>query len=50
MNRLDKLGNITITVTSADGTAIGYRKIGDGSGLVLLHAGMLASQHFMPVQ
>ncbi len=49
MNQIDKLDNTTGTVTSADGTTIGYRKIGDGPGLVILHAGMLASQHFMPL-
>ena len=47
MNQMDKFDNLTDTVTSADGTIIGYRKIGKGPGLVILHAGMLASQHFM---
>src|SRR4051795_9039682 len=33
------------TVTSADGTTIGYRQLGRGPGLVLLHGGENASQH-----
>lgn len=32
-------------VRSADGTTIGYRRWGDGPALILLHGGMLASQH-----
>lgn len=32
-------------VRSADGTTIGYRLYGDGPALILLHGGMLASQH-----
>ena len=47
MNQIDKLDNLIDTVTSADGTTIGYRKIGKGPGLIILHAGMLASQHFI---
>lgn len=34
------------SVTSA-GTTIGYRQLGSGPGLLLLHAGMQASQHSM---
>jgi pimeloyl-ACP methyl ester carboxylesterase len=30
---------------SADGTAIGYRRSGEGTALILLHGGMKASQH-----
>jgi pimeloyl-ACP methyl ester carboxylesterase len=33
-------------VSSADGTTIGYRHGGRGPGLILVHGGMLASQHF----
>src|SRR4051812_9579801 len=33
-------------VTSADGTTIGYRQLGSGPGLILLHGGMMASQNF----
>ncbi|MEV6859754.1 alpha/beta hydrolase [Streptosporangium subroseum] len=33
-------------VRSADGTTIGYRQRGRGPGLILMHGGMLASQHF----
>ncbi|WP_433435502.1 alpha/beta fold hydrolase [Nonomuraea sp. CA-141351] len=32
-------------VRSTDGTTIGYRLYGNGPGLILLHGGMLASQH-----
>jgi len=34
-------------VTSADGTTIGYRQLGRGPGLVLLHGGVNAAQHMM---
>src|SRR5262249_3305203 len=34
-------------VTSADGTRIGYRRLGAGPGAILIHGGMEASQHFM---
>ncbi|MFI6317404.1 alpha/beta fold hydrolase [Nonomuraea sp. NPDC050556] len=33
-------------VVSADGTTIGYRRRGRGPGLILVHGGMQASQHF----
>lgn len=33
-------------VTSNDGTVIGYRKLGNGPALILLHGGMMASQNF----
>src|SRR5262249_10074320 len=36
----------TSTVISADGTTIGYRQVGQGPGLILLHGGMIASQNF----
>jgi pimeloyl-ACP methyl ester carboxylesterase len=35
------------SVTSHDGTTIGYRQIGIGPGLILLHGGMQAAQSFM---
>ncbi|GAA2161226.1 MULTISPECIES: alpha/beta fold hydrolase [Glycomyces] len=35
------------TVESADGTVIGYREIGEGPAVILLHGGMLAAQHMM---
>jgi pimeloyl-ACP methyl ester carboxylesterase len=35
------------TVTSADGTTVGYRRLGQGPGVILLHGGMMASQNFM---
>jgi pimeloyl-ACP methyl ester carboxylesterase len=35
------------SVRSADGTTIGYRWVGDGPGVVLLHGGGLASQNLM---
>jgi pimeloyl-ACP methyl ester carboxylesterase len=34
-------------VTSKDGTVIGYRQMGTGPGLILMHGDMGASQHFM---
>lgn len=34
-------------VTSKDGTKIGYRQLGSGPGLILVHGGMQASQDFM---
>jgi pimeloyl-ACP methyl ester carboxylesterase len=37
----------TTTVVSKDGTTIGYRQLGTGPGLVLLHGGMMAAQNFM---
>ena len=33
--------------TSADGTTIGYRQIGSGPGLLILHGGLQASQHYI---
>lgn len=33
--------------TSADGTLIGYRQVGTGPGLIILHGGMRASQHYL---
>ena len=32
---------------SKDGTIIGYRQLGKGPGVILIHGGMEASQHFM---
>ncbi len=37
----------TGSVTSKDGTKIGYRQIGSGPGIILLHGGVNASQHLM---
>src|SRR5262245_38769637 len=34
-------------VTSADGTIIGYRQLGQGPGLIILHGGLRASHHYM---
>ncbi len=34
-------------VTSADGTTIGYRQMGSGPGLVILHGGGRASHHYL---
>jgi pimeloyl-ACP methyl ester carboxylesterase len=39
--------DMTGSVLSADGTTIGYRHIGSGPGIVLLHGGMRASQHYL---
>jgi pimeloyl-ACP methyl ester carboxylesterase len=35
------------TVLSKDGTVIGYRKLGRGPGLILVHGGLKSSQDFM---
>ncbi len=35
------------SVNSKDGTKIGYRKMGNGPGIILLHGGINASQHLM---
>src|SRR5277367_1769325 len=35
------------SVSSKDGTTIGYRQLGSGPGIVLLHGGMQASQSFL---
>ena len=34
-------------VTSKDGTTVGYRQMGNGPGLILLHGGISSSQYFM---
>ncbi|MET8760711.1 alpha/beta hydrolase [Lentzea sp. NPDC004782] len=34
-------------MTSEDGTTIGFRRLGHGPGVVILHGGALASQHYM---
>ncbi len=36
-------------VTSADGTVIGYQKIGSGPGLVILHGGLRMAHHYMRI-
>jgi pimeloyl-ACP methyl ester carboxylesterase len=40
-------GYTTGSVTSADGTMIGYRQLGHGPGVVLVHGAMQAAQSFM---
>jgi pimeloyl-ACP methyl ester carboxylesterase len=35
------------SITSKDGTTIGFRQLGRGPGVVILHGGALASQHYM---
>ncbi|MEU6715090.1 alpha/beta hydrolase [Nonomuraea sp. NPDC046802] len=37
----------TGTVTSADGTTIGYRRLGEGPGLLLVTGGYLTAEHYM---
>ncbi|HZK63745.1 MAG TPA: alpha/beta fold hydrolase [Puia sp.] len=37
----------TGSLVSADGTKIGYRKLGSGPGLILVHGGIQAAQNFM---
>jgi pimeloyl-ACP methyl ester carboxylesterase len=39
----------TGSVTSADGTVIGYRVLGSGPPIIALHGGMLAAQHLVPL-
>jgi pimeloyl-ACP methyl ester carboxylesterase len=43
--RTDAIPLSRAAVTSADGTTIGYRQLGRGPGLVLLHGGVNAAQH-----
>ncbi len=38
---------MTDFVMSKDGTKIGYRQLGKGEGLILVHGGMMHSQNFM---
>ena len=45
MNKVQKYTKVF--VTSKDGTTIGYRQMGSGPGIVLMHGGANASQHFM---
>src|SRR3954447_20542428 len=45
--RADSAPRTRETVISADGTTIGYRRLGQGPGLVLLHGGVNASQHML---
>ena len=37
----------TESLRSADGSVLGYRQLGSGPGLILLHGGMMAAQNFM---
>jgi pimeloyl-ACP methyl ester carboxylesterase len=37
----------TSSVLSSDGTIVGYRQLGSGPGIILVHGGASASQHFM---
>jgi pimeloyl-ACP methyl ester carboxylesterase len=50
-NALDTISNsptyTTGSTTSKDGTTIGYRQLGHGPGLILVHGGMKSSQDFM---
>src|SRR4029453_14128147 len=39
----------TGSVVSADGTRIGYRRLGRGPSVIMLHGGVNASQHMMKV-
>jgi pimeloyl-ACP methyl ester carboxylesterase len=42
-----KLSYETGVVSSADGTSIGYRRLGAGPGLIVISGGYLAAQHYM---
>jgi pimeloyl-ACP methyl ester carboxylesterase len=47
MNNSSRISSFILDhVTSADGTIIGYRQIGSGPGLILVHGGMMSSQNF----
>lgn len=37
------------TIESADGTAIGYRKLGSGSPIVLVHGSISTGEQWLPV-
>jgi len=37
----------TVSVTSNDGTVIGYRQLGSGPGIILVHGAVMSSQLFM---
>lgn len=47
MNATSTRPYTTGAVTSRDGTTIGYRQMGTGPALILLHGGMQAAQNFM---
>jgi len=42
-----KIAHTKNSVTSKDGTTIGFRQLGHGPAIVILHGGALASQHYM---
>jgi len=44
---MEKKPYTTGHVTSADGTRIGYRQMGTGPGVILVHGGIQAAQNFM---
>jgi pimeloyl-ACP methyl ester carboxylesterase len=44
---MTKIAYETGSAVSADGTTIGYRQLGHGPGLLILHGGGLASQHYL---
>ena len=46
MNPLEKTYT-TVSVTSNDGTVIGYRQMGNGPGIILVHGAVMSSQLFM---
>ncbi|MDR3327438.1 MAG: alpha/beta hydrolase [Prevotellaceae bacterium] len=49
-NKAEPRPNIEYTtdfVTSKDGTKIGYRILGKGNGIILVHGGLMGSQNFM---
>jgi len=47
MPRHEQLSYTKFSVRSADGTSIGYRQLGHGPAVILIHGGMQASQDFM---
>jgi pimeloyl-ACP methyl ester carboxylesterase len=45
--KISTQGYTTDSIISADGTKIGYRQLGQGPGLILVHGGVKSSQDFM---
>lgn len=45
--KAERIENRVGSVVSKDGTTIGYRQVGHGPGLILVHGGMMAAQNFM---
>jgi pimeloyl-ACP methyl ester carboxylesterase len=44
---MERIPYMTDSVISKDGTSIGYRQVGQGAGVILVHGSMMASQDLM---